>query len=366
VTTTYRYLFADLLTNEIVAELPITGVSFTQQLNQAGAFSAHLLLSGVNTYGYNVDAATTPTRNAIYVDRNGILVWGGVIWSRSYNSADQILNITAREFESYFEHRLIATTEAFTNADQLLIARTLIDNAQALPSGDIGVITNSETSGILIDRVYYDYEYKNVYSAIQDLSKQDDGFDFNITVEYDSVTNIPKKTLVLGYPRTGNVDSGIGDIQTPVFIFPAGNIVQYDYPEDGSIVSNNLYVTGAGSNEGKLQANAQDTASITDGFPLLDATVSYSDITDQTVLNELATAQVIALATPPPIVSIVVPAFVTPEYGTYDIGDDARLMIIDERFPDGLDAVYRIVGLNVLPGEDGPERVTITLTNTTN
>jgi hypothetical protein len=365
-TTTYRYLFADLLTNEIVAELPITGVSFTQQLNQAGAFSAHLLLSGVNTFGYNVDASTQPTRNAIYVDRNGVLVWGGVIWSRSYNSADQILSITAREFESYFEHRLISTTEAFTNADQLLIARTLIDNAQALPNGDIGVITNAETSGVLIDRVYYDYEYKNVYSAIQDLSKQDDGFDFNIKVEYDGVTFEPKKTLVLGFPRTGNVDSGVGDLQTPVFIFPAGNIVEYGYPEDGSIVSNNLYVTGAGSNEGKLRANAQDAASITAGFPLLDVTVSYSDITDQTVLNELALAQVQALATPPPIISVVVPAFVEPQFGTYAIGDDARLIIQDERFPQGLDAVYRIVGLNVLPGEDGPERVTITLTITTN
>ena len=91
-TTTYRYLFADLLTNEIVAELPITGVSFTQQLNQAGAFSAHLLLSGVNTFGYNVDASTQPTRNAIYVDRNGVLVWGGVIWSRSYNTHGGVNN----------------------------------------------------------------------------------------------------------------------------------------------------------------------------------------------------------------------------------------------------------------------------------
>jgi hypothetical protein len=366
VTTTYRYLFADLLTNEIIAELPITGVSFTQQLNQAGSFSAHLLLSGVNTYGYNVDAATQPTRNAVYVDRNGILVWGGVIWSRSYDSANQTLNITAREFESYFEHRLINTTVAFTNIDQLLIVRTLINDAQMLPNGDIGVITGSETSGVLIDRVYYDYEYKNIYAAIQDLSRQDDGFDFNIKVEYDGVTFEPKKTLVLGYPRTGNVDSGVGDIQTPVFIFPAGNIVQYSYPEDGSIVSNNLYVTGAGSNEGKLLANAQDAASITAGFPLLDVTVSYSDITDQTVLNELALAQVQVVATPPPIISVVVPAFVEPQYGTYSIGDDARLIIQDERFPQGLDAVYRIVGLNVLPGEDGPERVTITLTITTN
>jgi hypothetical protein len=46
--TTYRYLLADLVTNEIIAELPLTGVSFTQQLNQAGTFQGHLLLSGVN------------------------------------------------------------------------------------------------------------------------------------------------------------------------------------------------------------------------------------------------------------------------------------------------------------------------------
>jgi hypothetical protein len=366
VTTTYRYLFADLLTNEIVAELPITGVSFNQQLNQAGTFQAHLLLSGVNTFGYNVDASTQPTRNAIYVDRDGILVWGGVIWARSYNSASQILSITAREFESYFEHRLISTTRAFSNTDQLTIVKTLVDDAEALPSGDIGVNVPTVTSGVLVDRVYYDYEYKNVWQAVKDLSNQDDGFDFNIKVAYDNVTNEPTKTLVLGYPRTGNVDSGVGDLDTPVFIFPAGNIVEYDYPEDGSIVTNNLYVTGAGSNEGKLQANAADAQSLIDGFPLLDFTISYSDITDQTVLNELATAQVLALATPPPIVKVIVPAFVEPVYGTYEIGDDARLIIQDERFPEGFDTVYRIVGINVEPGEDGPERVTLTLTTTTN
>jgi hypothetical protein len=365
-TTTYRYLFADLLTNEIIAELPLTGVSFTQQLNQAGTFQAHLLITGINTAEFNVDAATTPTRNAIYVDRNGTLVWGGVVWGRSYNSDEQAITITAREFESYFERRRITTTQNFNNTDQLVIARTLIDNAQTNPSGDIGVITGSETSGVLVDRVYYDYELKTVYGAIQDLSRQDDGFDFNIKVEYDPITNEPLKTLVLGYPRTGNVDSGIGDVSTPVFIFPAGNIVTYEYPEDGSIAANTLYVLGAGSNEGKLSAVAQDTNKLTAGWPLLEDQANYSDITDQTVLNELALGQVLALSEPPPIIKIVVPAYVEPVFGTYSIGDDARLIIQDPRFPSGLDAVYRIVGLNVQPGEDGPERVTITLTITTN
>jgi hypothetical protein len=63
---------------------------------------------------------------------------------------------------------------------------------------------------------------------------------------------------------------------------------------------------------------------------------------------------------------MVVPAFVDPVYGSYNIGDDARLIITDSRFPTGLDEIYRIVGLNIQPGEDGPERVTITLTNTSN
>ena len=48
-TTTYRYLFANLSTNEIIGELPLTGVSFTQQLNQAGTLQGRLLLSGVAT-----------------------------------------------------------------------------------------------------------------------------------------------------------------------------------------------------------------------------------------------------------------------------------------------------------------------------
>jgi hypothetical protein len=364
-TTTYRYLFADLLTNEIVGELPLTGVSFTQQLNQAGTLQGHLLLSGMTTAQFNVNASTTPARTGIYVDRNGILIWGGVIWGRTYNSSEQTLNIVAREFESYFERRRITTTQAFTNQDQLLIARTLITSAQAVPSGDIGVIVGTETSGVLLSRTYYSYELKGVYNAIQDLSRGEDGFDFNIQVAYDPITNEPTKTLVLGYPRTGTIYSPT-DPEAIVFEFPAGNIVDYEYPEDGAIAANTVYALGAGSNEGKLIESAQDTTLLADGWPLLEEQANYSDVTDSTYLQQLATGQVLAVAYPPTTIKIVVPAYVTPELGAYQIGDDARLVITDERFPNTLDAIYRIVGLSVQPGEDGPERVTLTLTTTTN
>ena len=77
--TSYRYLFADLATNAILAELPLTGVNFTQQLNTAGTFTGQLLLSGVNAASLNVLNATLPNKCVIYVDRNGQLIWGGVI-----------------------------------------------------------------------------------------------------------------------------------------------------------------------------------------------------------------------------------------------------------------------------------------------
>lgn len=157
-TTTYRYLFVELSGNEIIAELPLTGVGFTQQLNQAGNFSGHILLSGINTDQFNVDAATTPGKCGLYVDRNGTLVWGGVIWARAYNSTSQTLSISATEWISYFAHRRVNQTVEFTNIDQLVIAKTLIQDAQAETYGDIGVLYNSEgetTSGVLVNRVYY-------------------------------------------------------------------------------------------------------------------------------------------------------------------------------------------------------------------
>jgi hypothetical protein len=360
-TTTYRYLFADLLTNEILAELPLTGVSFTQQLNQSGTLNGHILLSALQSAQFNVNAATIPGRSAIYVDRNGDLIWGGIIWNRTYNSAQQTLNLTAREFESYFERRRVSTTQNFTNTDQLVIARTLIDDAQLVTNGDIGVIVGTETSGVLIDRVYYDYELKNVYQSIQDLSRAEDGFDFLIDVSYDPITEEPIKTLVLSYPRSG-VIYDVNDPDAIVFLFPAGNIVEYEYPEDASIAANIIYALGAGSNEGKLISIAQDTPKFTEGWAVLEDVANYSDITDATLLNELSLGQVLAVSFPPTTIKIVVPAYIPPTLNDYNIGDDARLIITDERFPGTLDAIYRIVALNVQPGENGPERVTLTLT----
>lgn len=356
----YRYLFADLLTNSILAELELTGVSFTQTLNAAGTMQGQILLSGLNATASNVSAATIPARCAIYIDRDGVLIWGGVIWNRTYDSESQHLAITAREFESYYERRRITTTQVFSNVDQLFVAQQIMTTANAATGGNIGVAIGTETSGVLVSRTYYSYELKTVYSALQDLSQQQNGFDFNIQVAYDGAGN-PTKALRLSYPQSGTRYSATSPTAL-VFEFPAGNTSQYSYPEDGSLAANLVYVVGAGSNEGKQILSATDSVKLTAGWPLLEDSANYSDTTDLTLLGSLATGRIAAMSYPPTTMQIVTTPTQSPTLGQYSIGDDARIRITDERFPTGLDATYRIVALSVQAGENNqPERVTLTL-----
>jgi hypothetical protein len=373
--TQYRYLFADLITNDILAELPLTNVSFTQTLNTPGSFSGTILGSDINETGYDIAGSTIPARTAIYVDRDGVLIWGGIIWLRTWDSDSQHFNFQAREFGSYFEQRRItdnfmAGDQAlvYDNEDQLFIAQDLLTLAQALAGGDIGVVVPNNVSGVDVTRVYYAYEFKDVWGAIKDLSNQQDGFDFNIDVAYD--TNLePRKYAQTAYPYRG-ITFNANNADALVFEFP-GNIVAYEWPDDGSVVSNKMYGIGPQSNEAKIVAVATaPTDQIAAGYPLLEDTVSYTDQYDPNILYQQTLGEVTAKQLPVVTPKIVIPAYASPVLGSYKTGDECLLRITDDRFPNngsgfGLSQVYRIVAISVQPGEDGPERVTLTLTDPT-
>lgn len=373
--TQYRYLFADLITNDILAELPLTNVSFTQTLNTPGSFSGTILGSDINETGYDIAGSTIPARTAIYVDRDGVLIWGGIIWLRTWDSDSQHFNFQAREFGSYFERRRITgdfmdgdQALVYDNEDQLFIAQDLLTLAQDLAGGDIGVVIPNNVSGIDVTRVYYAYEFKDVWGAIKDLSNQQDGFDFNIDVAYDSNLE-PRKYAQTAYPYRG-ITFNSANADALVFEFP-GNIVAYEWPDDGSVVANQMYGIGPQSNEAKIVALANSpTDQIAAGYPLLEDTVSYTDQYDPTILYQQTLGEVTAKQEPVVTPKIVIPAYASPVLGSYKTGDECLLRITDDRFPNngsgfGLSQVYRIVAISVQPGEDGPERVTLTLTDPT-
>jgi hypothetical protein len=105
----YRYFLTDLVSNEVLAEVPFSGVSYERQLRKAGAFSGTIPVIAA-TNKLNLYEATMPGRTGLYVLRNDVCVWGGIVWARKYDESSKTLTVDASEFTSYFYHRHIWQT----------------------------------------------------------------------------------------------------------------------------------------------------------------------------------------------------------------------------------------------------------------
>lgn len=108
-TANYKYFVVDILSNSILAEVPFTDVSFERALKGAGAFSGDIAIAD-DTKDLSLYDNTMPGKTALYVTRNGICVWGGIIWSREYSITSRQLSVNASEFTSYLFHRVIWKT----------------------------------------------------------------------------------------------------------------------------------------------------------------------------------------------------------------------------------------------------------------
>ena len=106
---TYRYFVTDIVSNTLLAEIPFQGVSYGRALKGAGSFSGNIPVID-KTASFNLYDSTMPGKTALYVTRDGICVWGGVIWSRNYNLISRTLDINASEWTSYLFRRRVWKT----------------------------------------------------------------------------------------------------------------------------------------------------------------------------------------------------------------------------------------------------------------
>jgi hypothetical protein len=101
----YRYFTTDLLTNEILAEIPFKDVSWERSIKAAGKFTGKIEVIE-ETKPYNLYETTLPGKTGLYVMRDGVCVWGGLIWSRNYDIVSRTMQVDAAEFTSYLFHRV--------------------------------------------------------------------------------------------------------------------------------------------------------------------------------------------------------------------------------------------------------------------
>jgi hypothetical protein len=105
----YKYIVADLVTGNILNEIPFQNVKYTRSLKEAGSFSGDIpVIDG--TFNMELYANTLPGKTALFIVRDNICVWGGILWARSYDLASKTLNISGAEFTSYLYHRVLWKT----------------------------------------------------------------------------------------------------------------------------------------------------------------------------------------------------------------------------------------------------------------
>jgi len=108
----WTYLCADLRTNVVLGEIPVSGVRMSKTLNGSGQLQAQFDLGDPKVQAVNMFDMTRPARRVIYCVRDGRPWWGGIIWASAYDSETSQGTIAAADFWSYFDHRKVL--ELFT------------------------------------------------------------------------------------------------------------------------------------------------------------------------------------------------------------------------------------------------------------
>ena len=166
----YAYYAVDIVTNRLLAQIPLEDVTYERALKGAGTFDGKISINK-QTKDLDLYNSTLPGKTALYVVRNGVCMWGGIIWGRTYDLMSRSLNLTASEFTSYLKHRTIwktysyqftATVRKRKKADNALITLTDKKNSLKVPlslTDDYGNLNNVYVSFLQRDLMKYSGYY---------------------------------------------------------------------------------------------------------------------------------------------------------------------------------------------------------------
>ncbi|MFJ8144693.1 hypothetical protein ACIQ6R_06410 [Streptomyces sp. NPDC096048] len=379
-THTYTYLFCDLRTDVLLAELPLANVTYSFELNGIGTLRGTIPYND-ETLQLDPEIASMPARTAVYVDRDGVLIWGGIVWTREQVSGGKA--IQAAEFLSYFQRRYIKKTLSsdlsqisdtrYVNEggqriwqDQKYLIWSLLWYAQAESGGSINVDINPLTGtahGVnRYGTTYFGYERPEIYKAISELSAADDGFDFGIEVGWTSSANnqAPRRyrRAQAWYPRRGRTADESGLVFSKGGV--AGSILSYDWPEDGASMVTEMTGLGEGEGAARIVKTARSQALIDAGWPLLEGVAKYDNVVDAAQVQGMTNADLQTRSQSMVQPTFEVAADADPAFGSYSVGDEALFVIDPEpQSPLGRQGVLRIVSMENT-AVNGPERVKLT------
>ena len=340
----FSFLFTNLLTGEVIDEIPIGSVEMSKKLNGYGVFRGAFSLDVSGKSNADMLSASIPGKCGLIVEQDNQPIWDGIVWARWYQSQAKSVQFTARTLEAYFDHVFLRTDIDYVSTEQRNIFRELVLNLQLTASSNLRINVPSAFPGAVLRTLnVLATEYKTYMQIISGMADSVNGFDWTITTNKSG--NEYTRILRIGYPTLGAIGDGL------TFDYP-GNITNYYASESIENAATHMFVLGAGEGSDMVVGTYTAQDLIETNWPRLDGTFSRKDIESQSIIN--AYANQIGIQRRPPF--IVIKVFVKddqdPIFGSYGLGDTATLAIKDPRFPEGVQIQARITSFSYRPSSD--------------
>lgn len=352
----YRYLLCDLLTDNLLADLPLDGVSFERRISRPGPFQGKFsaaTAAQVNTARLVHQFAG---RSALYVLRNGVPWWGGVLWTARPQQGPRggvSLDLAATTFDSYAHRRILRANKTYSQVDAGVIIPDLWRWLQADSRGDIGVIAEDQPTGNLHDRSYLAADQSFVGKLIEDLGDLENGPEHTIDVSMDE-NGVRVKRL--------RVAQRLG-VETPQLVFHrtadgSGSITDWSSLADGTAGGTTFQVRGDAPNgnvgeqvDPALSAVVERADLLGAGWPLLDHTEDRPGVSEVTTLDGYANANATALGGAP-VTNTYTVTVGNSGWNPNRIGDPVRIKLRDA-WHTNTDVTVRPVGCRVSASQKG-------------
>jgi hypothetical protein len=367
----WRFTFYDLLTRRPLARLPLVDADLSEVIGGPADGSGTVPVINEQVRARDPWTATTPRRSLMLAQRvvsapSGRIVaspalWAGIIWKRVRSG--RALKLSLSTPESYWRMRLVAADRTFSQADDAVILRTVIGDAEAVPYGSLGVDLGADLIGARSDRTVIASEQKTVLETAQSIATGGNGFDWRLAPGVDAA-GAPALSLRAAPALGSTVPGGRVWVSAPDGR-PGNELVGYELTEDGAGVPNRMVGLGGGDGPDRLTSVQTVTDELTAGYPLLEAAEGSS--TQDLITQEYVDKHTIADLREKRLAEVQVTSMTVrgdrgPTVDTYGLGDTVELRLRDPLHPAPLILRARIVGRRIQPPQPGRnETVALTL-----
>lgn len=367
----YRYFFEDLTTGTLLDELPgMYGVYLSANMSAPGDWTATIRMDNTYRTPTEILEATSPGKTIVWVERDSVVIWGGILWSRTYQSDGRTMQFQARTFDSYLskdfgstdvtftDYKVNIVREAFQRSMQQGAGAPFLLDIPAASAGDGDVTYTKELVGD--EYTYWDDVVKEMVRG---------GVEYRILYAKDGSLGVRSARLEIGRWDKAGFGLGVpyGTATRLLFQYP-GDIAKYWWPESVADSANKLAAIGKADDASTPRATLTNSASMSGGYPRLGKRYTYTNVETTAKLSATLSSIRDAVAPPqtnPTFALLLSRTTADAAFGNWSLGDYFDYTIADPyRFPATRKGATRVTGWSLKPADsEGLESVSINTLN---